>query len=252
MRGFNAVRAAVAVLGIMAFASGAWAQTGSEGTKLNPGQWTGGRGVVVNPADSLQHVQRGDASGYSYSYDPRSAIVLSASNIINNYASKTAPGVADSSIAYPLNGAKNLSIRLYTTANDSAAAIKHQLLYLSWRYGTGTVADSTGGFPQVTLRSPGNVSGGAADTVYAATASGWLYGSRDAIFNAQAGEVVVQCQTVATAGQRYVTIDLPPPAHGETHISIRTRTGPVQYYTGPLNGASKWTMGTRVDVRGTR
>lgn len=248
------MRAALAALMMVASAVPAFAQTGSEGVDLPKGSWTGVRNVVVG-ADSAQHVARGTEDG-AWVYDPRSTVVLDQSNIINNYAAKTAPGVADSSAAWPINGAKNISLRLYTTANDSTSGVvKYQILFLQVRYGSGTVADSSGAFPQVTLRSPGSAASlvvAVTDTIDASTAAGQPYGSRDAMYSAQVGEIVVKCQPVLIAGQRYFTVALPPPPAGETHISVRARVGPVVYYTGAYSVASKWTMGVRVDVKGTR
>jgi len=114
MRGFNAVRAAVAVLGIMAFASGAFAQTGSEGKELAPGQWTGQRMMGVGP-DSAQHLLRTDASGnvsFSDAARDRDSWIL-VSNIIANNALTLAARADSVAVPIDIHKYKRVALAFY-------------------------------------------------------------------------------------------------------------------------------------------
>jgi len=119
MRGFNAVRAAVAVLGIMAFASGAWAQTGSEGKDLPAGQWTGLR-VMGVAADSSQHLLRVNADGTLTIVDQSvSAAGLYNVTLIQNNALTTSARSDSMTVPISLIGYKEAGL-LLTAYCDSA------------------------------------------------------------------------------------------------------------------------------------
>ena len=142
MRGFNAVRAAVAVLGIMAFASGAWAQVGSEGKDLPAGQWTGQR-VMGVAADSSQHLLRVDANGNFNAADPSRDRDLDWKHldIING---ALAPGAAAISSAKDTRGWERSGLVIYVSPQSTTYLVT---LAVQIRGGYVAASDSLSSFP---------------------------------------------------------------------------------------------------------
>jgi hypothetical protein len=184
---------------------------------------------------------------------------LYRANIINNYAVKTAPGAADSSIAWELNGANRLSFRFYPIVSDSAGHVLWQRVFIRVSYGDGATTDSTGHFPPLQITSDA-----AGDSIgpfirfqphYQTSTT-----APNAILFSQPGEIAIDVPPYDKLGHDYVTIRLPDshqPPEGALTFSLRARVGYVQMNT-TIRGATtnaidtKWTMAYRFDAVGGR
>lgn len=164
-------------------------------------------------------------------------------DVVNNYATGTAPGSADSSLAFSIAGVSCQTIRVWLVVSDSASAVVNQTLFVKLKYGEGTAVDSTGNLVLIPLNAPGTVDTITVD-VGAISAAGMLY-------DPLAGERAVNLPPYDKASQKYFEIVMPPPPPGAKFAALFMRPGRTLLRNNAMAGAwAKGNMKYRGDYRG--